>query len=359
MSSLKQWEAFQSGDEAPDVSATVLTSWRRSRWSGVHADRVTIPVHDASSTHTRLVAVAEPVMLKMADALADSRTSLALADRCGRVIWRWASDDQLAHALDSVDMVPGAVFDEALVGTNGIGTALETAQPTVVIGPDHYVESFHRWACAAAPVRKPYTNSIIGAVNVTCRAEDANQFFRLAAHTLAESVTAALREDAGDREALLHKRYLDTRHRTRAPLLALNRHTLIGDDASANLTIPHQVLWKATRGVSSGTRLEIIPHLEAVVEQVNEDDLEAGVIITLTDNISAADEEPGPAPLPLDVAGASSDALRRHLSPLERAECAVIARTLNACGGNKAATAEQLEITRGTLYHKLAKYRLN
>ncbi|MBF6422784.1 helix-turn-helix domain-containing protein, partial [Nocardia farcinica] len=80
---------------------------------------------------------------------------------------------------------------------------------------------------------------------------------------------------------------------------------------------------------------------------------------TLTDNISAADEEPGPAPLPLDVAGASSDALRRHLSPLERAECAVIARTLNACGGNKAATAEQLEITRGTLYHKLAKYRLS
>jgi transcriptional regulator of acetoin/glycerol metabolism len=46
----------------------------------------------------------------------------------------------------------------------------------------------------------------------------------------------------------------------------------------------------------------------------------------------------------------------RALSPLEQAECDVIAGVLRACRGNKTEAAEQLQMARGTLYERIRRY---
>lgn len=43
MSTLTQWEAFHAGMDTVDVDHDVLTSWRRSKWSGIDPHDVPIP----------------------------------------------------------------------------------------------------------------------------------------------------------------------------------------------------------------------------------------------------------------------------------------------------------------------------
>lgn len=351
MSTLIQWEAFQSGSDTVGVGHDVLTSWRRSKWSGINPHDVPIPradVPDDSPFHR----AATPVLLRMAEALSDSNTSLALADRRGNVLWRWTSDRQLGNDLDDVDMVPGATFDEALVGTNGIGTALESGKLAVVIGSDHYVGSFHRWACAAAPVRHPLTGRVVGVVNVTCRANDANQFFRWAAQSMADDVSGALLTDTTTRERQLYDAYLAARRHSSTPLIALDERTFIADEISSNIGLEHRTIWRTVRTLASGIRIDLAPALSAKVIRVDEHDLSAGAVLEIIVE-STTSSIPSSPPAPT-----SDNLMHRHLSPLEVAEYEVIKAAMTAADGNKTAAAAQLEISRGTLYQKLDKYRL-
>ncbi|UVT23638.1 hypothetical protein NXT08_15050 [Rhodococcus pyridinivorans] len=334
-----------------DVDHDVLTSWRRSKWSGIDPHDVPIP-RTAIPEDSRFHRAAIPVLLRMAESLTDSHTSLALADRKGNVLWRWTSDSKLGHDLDDVDMVPGATFDEALVGTNGIGTALESGKLAVVIGSDHYVGSFHRWACAAAPVRHPLTGRTVGAVNITCRATQANQFFRWAAQSLADDASRALRADATARERRLYDAYLDARRNSSAPLVALDERTFIADEITSNLGLEHKTIWRAVRTLLSGDRFDLAPSLSAKVIRVDEHDLAAGAVLEI---IIEATTTPVASSL---SALTPEQLMHRHLSPLELAEYTVIKAAMTAADGNKTAAAAQLEISRGTLYQKLEKYRL-
>jgi sigma-54 dependent transcriptional regulator, acetoin dehydrogenase operon transcriptional activator AcoR len=122
MSLATAWERFQSGEEPPDVRGDVLTSWRRSRFSGVDPETVDVPqVETDADSH--FLRVAEPIMTGMAELLTGDSSCLALADERGGVLWRWVSEPMLRGVLDDLSVVEGACFDEEIVGTNGLGTA--------------------------------------------------------------------------------------------------------------------------------------------------------------------------------------------------------------------------------------------
>ena len=56
--------------------------------------------------------------------------SVILTDPAGVVLARLTADHDLERHLDSVKLAPGFSYAEELVGTNGIGTALEGGQNT-------------------------------------------------------------------------------------------------------------------------------------------------------------------------------------------------------------------------------------
>src|SRR6266566_1655907 len=81
--------------------------------------------------------------------------------------------DDLDRHLEGVQLAPGFSYAEASVGTNGIGTALESGRPTHVFGHEHYAENLEDLACAAAPIHHPVSGKTVGAVDLTCWRRDA------------------------------------------------------------------------------------------------------------------------------------------------------------------------------------------
>ncbi len=343
MSTVDAWETFQRGSVPVGVRAEVLASWRRSRWSGVDP-AIDVPPVGAADDDSPFVRAAAPVLLRMADLLAGSRTCLALADRNGHVVWRWVSDRALGADCDRAGMQFASSFNEREVGTCGIGAALETGRLATVLGAEHFVESFQRWACVAAPVASPVTGRTVGVVNVTCRAADSNHFLQVAARSLADGVRSALSEAATDAEHRLLQAFLRARARTTAPVLALTEDLLLTDPAAAELGLDHADTWARVREAGPGAAL--VPLAGGVTAEVAA--AGEGVVLTLRGT-------PGPraAGVPAGLPAARS----RRLTPLEQAESDVIAATLAACGGNKSAAAARLGISRGTLYQKLRRYR--
>ena len=55
--------------------------------------------------------------------------SIMLTDAAGLVLLRYTGDHDLERHLDSIMLAPGFSYAEDVVGTNGIGTALESGRP--------------------------------------------------------------------------------------------------------------------------------------------------------------------------------------------------------------------------------------
>jgi len=150
------------------VAPGVLDSWRRSRDLHVHPDRVDLPYVRDPDTDTPLVHAAAPVLQRIANDLASQAVSVVLTSADGVVLERVAADPTLLRALDDVRLARGYSYAEEFTGTNGIGTTLETAQPTFIQGSEHYVGTLGRLSCAGSPIRDPITRRMIGVVDLTC-----------------------------------------------------------------------------------------------------------------------------------------------------------------------------------------------
>lgn len=334
------WEAFQLDGLAPrGVSADVVESWRRSRSLGLDPERPSFKEHDVS-LESPFIRAAVPVMLEMARQLDGSDTCLALADPNGTIVWRWVGTPQLKRALSRVHVVERVQFSEDTLGTNGIGTALESKNVVSILGANHFCRSFHLWSCVAAPVFHPVTRRLCGAVNITCRAEQANQFLQIAIRAMTEDVRKELYSTATAGQKLLLDAYLARRTRTLAPLVAVNDKILISDE----LPFDQATLWKRVKDASPSARfLEVENGIAARVWPVTAGTFADGVVLELAPSSLPLDETPS-APEPSD------------LSPLEHAERRVILECLARHDGNKSHTADELRISRRSLYDKLHRY---
>ncbi|GIH23394.1 hypothetical protein Aph01nite_17040 [Acrocarpospora phusangensis] len=74
---------------------------------------------------------AKPVLDRLEQTLADGTVSLVLTDAAGRLLDRRVGDPPLRKHLDRIRLAPGFSYAEEYVGTNGIGTALQTRQTTL------------------------------------------------------------------------------------------------------------------------------------------------------------------------------------------------------------------------------------
>jgi transcriptional regulator of acetoin/glycerol metabolism len=346
------WEIFQSGGDPSGVQGEIVKSWRRSQWSGVNPERLEIG-HIEIDDECAFVRTAAPVLAHLADDLVGSSTCLALADLNGNLSWRWVSESSLTRALDRFEFDKGARFAEEHVGTNGIGISLESGRLAVVVGKEHFKEPLHGWACAAAPVIHPITRRPCGAVNVTCRATDANQLLRMAARLLADEVRSALYSASTAWQRRLLDAFVTYRAATTRPVIALHDHIMIADEAATALNLDQHSLWAAVREAGpSATMIHVSGTVTARLFPVTPGRLTDGVVLLL-------------------LAGKPSDGRRVEgvragapaipppgLGPIERAEAEIIRNVLVECGGNKSSAAARLGISRGTLYQKLRRYRL-
>ncbi len=251
------------GDDS--LRPSILDSWRRSEVLRVHPDRVALPYVREPDRSSRLARASEAILQQVTEDLAAQAVSVVLTSVDGVVIERTAAQLSILDALDRVSLAPGYSLAEDVAGTNGIGTAIETGQPAFISGGEHYVSMFTGFACAGAPIRDPITRRLIGAVNLSCRADESDPLLLALATGASRRIEDRIRAVAHQSETALLEAYLQQTRRTTSGVLAIGgdvvlmnpylRRTLSGNDQ--NVLLEHAL--DLLTSTASGTALAVLP----------------------------------------------------------------------------------------------------
>jgi len=240
--------------EPSQVRDPILASWWRSRDWNVPADRIELSYVRDPDMDTPLTRSAMPVLRHLRENVEGQPISVILTDAAGVVLTRLTADHDLERHLDGVKLAPGFSYAEELVGTNGIGTALEGGQPAHVFGHEHYAENLEDLACAGVPIHHPVTGKTIGAVDLTCWRKDADPLLVALVKTTADQITQALLTDSSAEELELLQEYLRACRRTNGIVLALNNEVvMMNERARQVLDAGDQAVLLGQAGEALGT----------------------------------------------------------------------------------------------------------
>jgi transcriptional regulator of acetoin/glycerol metabolism len=241
--------------EPHQVRDPIMASWWRSREWNVPADRIELSYVRDPDLDTPLTRSAMPVLRHLRENVEGQPISVILTDSAGVVLARLTADHDLERHLDGVKLAPGFSYAEELVGTNGIGTALEGGQPAHVFGHEHYAENLEDLACAGVPIHHPITGKTVGAVDLTCWRKDADPLLVALVKTTADQITQALLTDSSAQELELLQEYLRACRRTNGIVLALNDDVVMMNDRARQVLDPGDqavLLGQAGEALSAG-----------------------------------------------------------------------------------------------------------
>ncbi|MEI4486467.1 GAF domain-containing protein [Frigidibacter sp. MR17.14] len=283
-------------------------SWRRSLLhhridpaTGAAPDRLGAQeLRARTEASGRLMAVARPILDRLARAAADAGCSVLLSDPEGLVL-----DERLRPAdvaeFHGWGLAPGALWSEAAEGTNGIGTCVAEKRPVIVWRNQHFRARNTRLACMGAPVFGP-EGELAGVIDVSSVREDLTEAYaRLIALTTQD---AAQRIEA----ELFRARW-----------------------AGARILAPE------AEGTEAGG---------PVLLAIDADDLVVGASRAARRSFDLSPERLGRVPAG-DLLGFGAP---QGLHGAERAE---MTRALARAGGNVSAAARELGIGRATFYRKM------
>lgn len=189
-----------------------------------------------------LLRIARPVMETLAAELHDEPVALILTDTNGLVVDRRVGSRALRHELDRADLQPGFTYSETIMGTNGIGTSLETGAATFIRGPEHFAGNLTRFACAGTPVKHPITGQALGILDITSLETTANamqpMFAKLAAHRIQEAFADAA---TAGQMALMTAYHSLCRHSGGSAIAIGEGITMINDRAQHQFSPPDQM----------------------------------------------------------------------------------------------------------------------
>lgn len=196
------------GAGAAGVSDLVAASWERSQAAGVDVSRPHSAFAGEVDTSSLLVRCAQPVLAQLEADTADMPLVIALTDNRARVVRRIDSSSAVARLLDRVDLAPGFDYSESTMGTNGIGTVFEAGQPVSVIGPEHFSENLHLFACTGAPVIDPITGRVEGVLDVSTLADVWSPVMHTLVKSAAKDIARNLLMDRSQSQHAIFDTYL-------------------------------------------------------------------------------------------------------------------------------------------------------
>ena len=243
--------------EPGQVRHTILASWRRSREWHVAADRIDLSYVRDPDLDTPLTRNALPVLQNLRENLQGEAVSVILTDAHGVALFRLTANHDLERHLDSVQLAPGFSYAEEFVGTNGIGTALESGQAAHVFGAEHYAEQLGDLAGAGVPIRHPVSGEVIGAVYLTCWRKDAGRLLIALAQSTADQVTQGLLTDSSAGEFQLLREYLRACRHAGGFIFALTNDMVLTNDQARDTLDPGDqaaLLGRAAEALAGGHR---------------------------------------------------------------------------------------------------------
>ena len=233
---MEAWERFVTGQEvvAGCVSKYVWSSWQRSRRHGVEPANRLAPIAASGDALDQLrlrnqvlLAAAKGLFMTTAHLLARSGSVMLLTDANG-VVLETAGDHATMDAAREIQLVEGGNWNEGVVGTNGIGTALAMRSPAQVHTAEHFCAGIKLWVCAAAPIFMPGTDQILGVVDISCPPTSYQVNNLALAVASARQIEAVLAERISQEHRLLLEACLQMSGRTDSQaLVALDRNACL------------------------------------------------------------------------------------------------------------------------------------
>lgn len=174
----KAWNRFLANRNTPSLPLTgvrsvIYQSWQRSNTVGVKPEQFAapvvegrLPVDKSAHDNAELRRATLASLNHIGTLLSGAEAMLILTDRKG-VILDTVGDTSTLNKARKINLTVGGVWSEDAAGTNGIGTALFVGAPVYVHGDEHFCEGMKAWSCAAAPIRDPVDQSIIGVINLS------------------------------------------------------------------------------------------------------------------------------------------------------------------------------------------------
>ena len=152
----------------------ISDSWQRCYQMHVNPARRYAPLAVAReaqlerlrNTNELLICAATQMTAHLNEFLADSGYVVVLSDANGCLL-EVVGDLAIRRRLARIDFVPGGNWSEAAAGTNAIGTALADGHVVQLMAAEHYCDGWQDLTCTAAPIRHPFTNEIVGVLDVT------------------------------------------------------------------------------------------------------------------------------------------------------------------------------------------------
>jgi sigma-54 dependent transcriptional regulator, acetoin dehydrogenase operon transcriptional activator AcoR len=229
-------------------------SWRRSRQALAPMDKMDVPYGELDDDDRRLLRAIGPVLARFAEHLTDTRFSLVLADRNGRVVHTFAGEDKERQHLAALSIDQGFVLSEGAAGTNGIGTVLEERRPVLVVGDEHYSEPLRHLICAGTPIRSPITGRLEGVLDLACPLGEWSKLISPALAQLRHDVEHELATTAPLTQRLIFERFAARCRETSAAVIGVSDQYMITNAAATDLLSPADqgVIWAALSQDSEG-----------------------------------------------------------------------------------------------------------
>ena len=229
-------EFLRFGRAETDVVPNVVTaSWQRSVTAGVDAATARATFHADLDISSRLVRCARPVIARLGDEMAQMPLSIVLTDNHARILSRTETDRTIAQQLDDVSLAQGFNYAEGSLGTNGIGTVLESGQPLYIVGPEHFHEQLQPFACAGSPIRDPLTGRVEGVLDITCLSEFASPLMHSLVRSATHDIEHNLLADRSLRQQALFDTFVRMDARSRGAVMAVGGTMVMGNAAAQNL----------------------------------------------------------------------------------------------------------------------------
>lgn len=163
------------------LNKRILESWYRCKKEkvnpylnkGMHL-LTSEEIQTKKAKNSLLIETASPFLNKMDQAIKDSGMMALLVDPEGYVLSLTGNEKTLMDAR-RINFVEGVRWTENEVGTNAIGTALQTKEAVIINGAEHYSVASHQWSCSATPIFNENGN-LIGVIDVSCPVEFSHPF---------------------------------------------------------------------------------------------------------------------------------------------------------------------------------------
>jgi transcriptional regulator of acetoin/glycerol metabolism len=231
------WERFVAGQPlvSSGIPKHVLSSWQRSLRFGVEPGSRMAPMairagDDLEQLRLRnrdLVWAAQSIFTSSDYLLTKSGSIMLLTDPSG-IVLESSGDPRTLDAGQDIHLANGGNWNESVVGTNGIGTALATGRPVQVHAAQHFCEGIKAWTCAAAPVFMAGTGQLLGVIDISGPPSTFQPTNLALALACARQIEAVLAERASREDGLLLEACLNhTGARDAAAMVVLDRNARV------------------------------------------------------------------------------------------------------------------------------------